>query len=613
MIAAGPIASSPISAGPGEGGPIAYAAGPLALAVYLNVAPPDFFVAATDLQGAVVVTVGGAVIPDDQVTGDIDIEAAEGQARVASLSLIPASADQLTAWHAKPTITIDVVLSSGGAVASGRRFTGRVSHVTFDAAQRVAHLECSDGYQERIKSCTSASEVESLFGQYACHGPAVTWSSDPIAYFGSLEKTLLGATYIDGSGVWRAVPWAISEPMATITQEEMDDGGLDLSGLDHDDLPATITTSLVVRHARLHALEIPVRWEALPRDRFVVDGIQLLPRDTVTSTLSGLDGWVIKGQPVITSPAAGTFDVLVGGQSVKYIVSEQVAAASVQSFSATMYRRWYQSVETTYTFTVATGGQGQADESVGATLTSAWDAEAWETAKRAESAVSVYTANAPATTAPKTGYEGLAEPWPVVNSAMDYRPDISDAQIAAAARAVVYMGVRRVAQALRGRKATVTKMIDPRFDVGDVLRCVGYGATVIGQIVEWRDRISLDSGEASTTITLAVPTGGGSATGATVTIPAPQAPDGHTPAQIVLSTLVGAHNDTPDNPGDDPQGFLVNAISTSPNYNAAKPAFAAQLRLTMPEIPASDRDPVTVKTELDVAWHIAGGSYQVAF
>ena len=603
--------------GGGDPVPVLVASGVATLGLQVSVVSSLVF---TSAAGAVrwspLVVIGGVDV-SARLAGAISVSAAEDSARVASFSVVPASPAELWGFDGK-TLTIDVALFKSTSTAVYRLFTGIIERYEFDPVTRVAQLACRDGWQERPLACTSAADVEALLGGLATPSAAVApWSAtepDPAAYFSTLLDTLPGATAIDANGLWRVIPWSIGAPLATFTSDDVFDDSVRVLTAARADVPSAVKAALAVRYHRLHAAEVDLNWTAVANTYYVVDGLPTLPKSTVMEALQGVSGWLIKGKPAIVEPLPGNYPVLVMGNTVYYTVSAEFARTTCKSFTATMYRRWYQEVEASYTITIPMGGASDRDESIRASVASTFDAGAWETAPSAESASGIYQANAPTVATPPTGYEGLPAPFPPGNGALDYLGDITLPDLQAAAQHVVARAVRKAAAGKRNRRVVFERPLDPRWEIGAVLALNACGVSAVGQVSEFEHDLDLDTGSVASTFTLAVPESVGASTSFVATVAAPSASVTHALTDPVLSTHVGASYDTPAVPvEDDLLGFLCNVVPTSANYDASKPVFEPQFRLILPEIAASVRDPLSVEVPISASVAIAGGSLTLTF
>jgi len=568
---------------------------------------------------AVTIVIGG-VDCSARRTGRLTVEAAEDSARLATFSLVALSDADLSSLERAP-VTIDYVLSGGVAAASYRRFTGIVETAEYSAGEQVINLACRDGWQERPKACTTPAQVEALFSALVAPCRQVLeWSDsepDAAGYFRGLLDTMPGATAIDASGIWHAIPWAIGAPDHAFTSADIFDNALRLNLARQADLPSAVVARMTHRHPRLHAIEVPLHWDAPPRVRYFTDGLPILDKKTATSAVLGLGDWIVKGEINITQPIPGIYPVIVGGSTLNYVISYEAAQTTCQALDVVMYRRWYQDVDVVYTVTIALGGTSERDESVSISLQSEFDSSGWESPPSAQQDSGIYQVPPvplPGQTEP-TGYEGMPQPWPLPNSALDHLGDLTEGDLSAAAAHLVALATRRAAAARRRQTIEIDRPLDPRFEIGSVLSVDCYGVSATGQVASFSDSIDLDSGDAQTTFTLACPAGDGSVpTASSVTLTRPSTAVAHAPLVPALGVHVGAHFDTPAYPVEaDLLGFLCNCLPTSDNYDASKPVYQPQFRIVMPEVSATVRDPLTIDQPLSATVAISGSGITLDF
>lgn len=605
------------ASGPVEDEPTVVGTGTASFSGTLAVVSPLVFETAQHYVKWYATVIVGGVDVSARLTGTCRVSGGEDAARLLSFSVIPASPAELAGYDSA-AVTLDVTLFRTGQTATYRRFTGRVEAVRFSPASRVAEIDCRDGWQERPAACATADQVEALFGGLAqpC-AKIVAWNSvtpDPVAYFNGLLATLRGATAIDSSGIWQVVPWSIGTPAASFGPGDVFADSVELSRPNRADVPSAIVATLSHRYNRLHAAEKNLAWQAVERARYVVDGLPTAPKSMIAAALSGASGWLVKGSPVIVEPTPGVYPVIVGGQTVPYVVSHEAAAITCQSFTATLYRRWYQQVEVRYRISIDMGGASERDDAIAVGIESTFDAGAWESGPKSEADTGIYQANAPTVAVPPTGYEGLPEPWPPANGALDHAADIDNTLLQSAARHVVALAVRKAAQGKRRQTVRFARPLDPRWEIGSVLAVSAYGVAATGQVVEFDESLDHDSGLVESTYRLACPAGSGTTTGYTASVTPPAVTVSHLLTMPALGNHVGASLDTPATPDEATLlGFLCNVLPTSDNYAPTKPVYQPQFRLVMPEIPAAVRDPLVIDAAITSAVQIAGSGVEVTF
>ena len=98
-----------------------------------------------------VVTLGGVDV-SERLTGDIEVEATEGEARIARFSLVPAPGPIVLPQWSGQQVTIDSaeLADDGSALNPRRLFTGVVDVPDYDITTHVVTFECTDQLQEVI-------------------------------------------------------------------------------------------------------------------------------------------------------------------------------------------------------------------------------------------------------------------------------------------------------------------------------------------------------------------------------------------------------------------------------------------------------------------------------
>lgn len=565
------------------------------------------------------VMIGGLDV-SARLVGEMQIEADEDSARLASFSVIPLSDGELAGYDSA-IVTIDLTIYRGSAAASLRRFTGVVETVSFNPSAREAALNCRDGYQERIRACSSADQVHSLLGGIAAPcSKIVAWSDstpDPASYFSSLLATLPGATFIDASGIWRCFKWDIGTARETFTAADIFEDSMSVTQPARADVPASIFAQLTHRFPRLHCAEIGINWDEPEREHYVTKGIVPCTKSAVIDAVKGISGWVVKGEISITPPIPGAYPVVSNGHTVFYNVSYAEIVWRCSAMSATIYHRWYQEVEVAYSITIGMDGSSDRDDSIQDAIQSTFDASGWESPQTTSDSLGIYSANAPAgqgDSEPPTGYEALPEPWPPANSAMNHFADVTDSMLADAVSHVVAKATRLAAAGRRKRRVAFERPIDPRWEIADQLAVTAYGVFAAGQLAGFSDSLNFQSGEATTKLVLACPQGSGANIDYTASV-TPPAPDiSHALLMPALSNHFGADLSTPDWMSPDSlAGYLCNTIPTSNSYDASAPAFEPQFRIVTPAIEAAVRDPLYLDVVIDAMVSLPAGELTISF
>jgi len=562
----------------------------------------------------------------NRLTGEVEIEAGEDSARIASIDFIPIDAAQLMSAEGQ-RITVDAIVSGGGYSTIRRRFTGFVESIYFAASSRVASLRCRDGYQDTIRAAASANAVRALLGGLdTVSARLVAWSDDepdPVGYFRAALDTVPGATFVDGLGIWRVKKWDIGSPARVYTEDDIFDPGPQLTTPARADMPDRITATLSHRFYRLHNVEAQLSYSRPSVVDFVRRGVFHPQKSMVAQALENLGDWLVKGQPELVSPAPGVYSVP-GATELYYIVPHESANLLLDEMYAVVYRRWYQEVTRKYVISIDLGGSGERDESIGYSVRSDWDAAGWERGRKSEPSIGIYAKNAPpgsVATPELTGYEALEAPWPPTNGAMDHSPGLGADEVDLAVRHVVAIALRKAASSRRQQRVTFERPVDLRLEIGDVVGVDAYGVSATGQVMDYREMYDHETAAVVGSYVLACPAGDGAVTQFDVT---PEVTDPvylHIVTPPALQNWIGADSNTPDawiNPAS-MAGYFANTLGGLANqlesefYDGNAPVYETQFRIVMPEISALLRDPLTDTVDLPAVIEIAGSGVTVNF
>lgn len=568
----------------------------LSLPVHIAVANASVFDSSVGVVlWKLVVSIGGADV-SAQLTGDVVIEAAEDAARLANVSLANVTAKQLVELDSSP-VFIDVIVSGGGYVAPRRRFSGVVESVEFSAADRLVKLSCRDGYQERIRACATPDDVRALCGHMDSVSDAITsWNDkepDPEGYFREMLGTVLGATIIDGNGLWQVLPWSIGSAEITYTAADMFDPGPTVRRPSRVDVPSAIVATLTHTFQRLHSVSIPLHWSGLGGLDYTERGINPPQQTMIMDALTGLADWHVVGKPEFTN-----FDP----------VSWPVRL----SMTATLRRRWYQEVVRRYTVTIDMGGASERDASVARSISYDFDADRWESNPDQNSLLDVYAANPPGPPPPPV--EVSPGPYPPENGALDHF-GFDHTTMHAAIRQVVAEATRQAAQGRRQQRVSFLRPADLRLDVGVIAAVDACGVRTLGQVQSWREIYSHDDGACIGEYVLACPDGDGDAT-------AFQVETDFVPPQVThklkwpeLKNWIGASARFYSYPADTNKiaGHLTNVIFGAGEYDDKRPRFVEQFRIVTPEIDADIRDPRNEDVAVVASVAIAGNGISIEF
>lgn len=201
-----------------------------------------------------VVTIA-AVDVSARIVGDIRVEASEGAARIAELTIRPAPGTgfAIADWSGK-TLTIDVVdMSTGVATNSRRLFTGIIDTPTLDLDMRTINLMATDNLQNQLEALSAASIDTLVPGGY--HSPVIF---DPAARGWSRAQdrlaTVPASLDLSPQNTFRLSDWAPrASPNILFTDDHILDGSLQTAQSSRHQLVNRVDIDFAYRFPRVKA------------------------------------------------------------------------------------------------------------------------------------------------------------------------------------------------------------------------------------------------------------------------------------------------------------------------------------------------------------------------
>jgi len=126
-------------------------------------AEPEYVVRGQSFVWALRVLVGG-VNRTAQLTGKVTVDREEGAAGIAGFDLFiaPGVAVVPPDWKGR-AVSIDYISTSQGETTEARKFTGQISRADWNPVNRILTCECSDQLQQRVEGMTIAA-IDALVG-----------------------------------------------------------------------------------------------------------------------------------------------------------------------------------------------------------------------------------------------------------------------------------------------------------------------------------------------------------------------------------------------------------------------------------------------------------------
>lgn len=542
-------------------------ASPLNGAAATNPAPePVYVVTGHSDVWRLVVRVAGVDV-SDQLTGSIGIDREEGAAGVGGFDLYIADSPVIpTDWKGRP-VTLDFVCTTNGITRQERRYTGQITQANWDPVSRVLSCELSDQLQQRVEALPVPA-IDSLVGG--------SWSADvfePVEgrshWDYALERLSTRTASLDCSpmGELRVSSWYATAPHFVFGQGTTLYQTVELRQADLDRTVNRVEIEFSYRYNRLWQRNKTYDW--------------ISPETDGSTGIGGFCNWrtnshELPTKDMIAEAAADNSETVVNPQyySLPMTMSDPCGDGNpwINNFDDLLLgvtwigaRRWAQVVTETYSLTLATdAGIDDASRIV----------------QRASYTVDIEN--------------DAAEEWvdePIlggISGSTDLPDDLRRDQ---ALFVALRSGLVEIVSA--HRETTLTFQVPTSLGLGiDLIHTIeidDQGAKAIGKCRRVVDSFDLSSGQAVTTLSIAVMRGGGVSDPLILPQRLGAQPGGGGGGDInsfvSLPTQLGGRLDSP--PYDEElDGFAGNYSSTT----AGTEMYPRRMDTLTDEIPAEDRD-----------------------
>lgn len=535
---------------------------------------PEYIVRGQSFVWALRLFVGGVNLTA-QLTGTVTVDREEGAAGIAGFDLFiaPGVAVVPPDWKGR-AVTIDYISTSQGATTEARRYTGQISIANWNPITRVLTCECSDQLQQRVEGMTIEA-IDSLAGGY--------WSADvfePVEgrshWDYALERLSTRPVSLDCSptGELRVTSWYATAPHFIYGPGTTLYQTVDLRQADLDRTTNRVEIEFSYRYSRLWQRNKEYSWKS--------------PETGLNSGIGGFCLWrtnshELPTKGMIEDAAAGNGETVVNPDYYSLPLTMADPCGDGNPWQNTFddlllgvswigARRWAQVVTETYRLTLATAaGQGEQSRIV----------------QRASYTVDIDDERAE---------EWVDEPILGGNSGTT---DLNDDE---RRNAAMLVGLRAAHTEIVSahRETTLTWQVPTSMALGvDLAHTVeinDQGARAAGKCRRIVDSFSLLSGEAVTTISIAVMRGGG--INDPLVLPArlgglPENTGQIPPSWVSLPTQLGGRLSSPAY-DDELPGFAGNYSSTT----SGTELFPRRMDAETDEIQAEDRDELLLATDV---------------
>jgi hypothetical protein len=543
---------------------------PLQISVYDDTAFPGNSGTLSSSTFGVLVKVGGEDYTD-RLIGEVEVDAEEGAARVATFAVVAREGVfEPDTWINLP-VSIDYIQDG----VSFRLFTGIVDLPTLSIDDESIVVNCTDDLQARFEGKERA-QIEALF-----QGTGAQWSQ---ALFGDYEdserfaddllSTIPISADLDRNGNLVFGNWYAA--------------GYDFLFSDAETFPESVAVEWGGRREIINRVSISLEYTyqffrersqryvwSYPRPfpEYLEQNTSLPNNDMVTQA-AGAGGWTLDG-PISYDrlPASGEIDLPSGG-STQWVVSEEVRQYVVLGTDFTLKKRWVQDVKQTLNLTVESAANiaryDLLTDEIEATLDTSIDEEGFGDFDTTPNLTEITI--------------GSDTAWSSYDAA----------EYTAAIDASIAHGQVIILESFRQNSVSFQTLLQPELERYHFIRLQANTVTAQGKCRRLTHRISLESGSATTEVDLAVFRGENTIAGSYM-LPSLSYSEATRATTTNLGTAIQKNDGSVTTPAADFEGYVGNELPI-----ATSAPFDERFAIKTPDIADTSRDAVEESFDITV-------------
>jgi len=518
----------------------------------------------------VLVQVGGEDYTD-RLIGEVEVDAEEGSARVATFSVVAREGVfEPDTWINLP-VSIDYIQDG----VSFRLFTGIVDLPTLSIDDESIVVNCTDDLQARFEGKERA-EIEALFQNTGAQWSQALFGdyTDSEQFAEDLLSTIPYSADLDRNGVLVFGNWYAA--------------GYDFLFSDAETFPESVSVEWGGRREIINrvsiSLEYTYQFFRERSQRYVwsyprpfseyLEQNTSLPSSDVISQAASAGGWTLEGAIDFDRlPASGEYDLASGG-TTNWVISEANRQYIAIGTDFTLQKRWVQDVKQTLNLTVETGANitryDLLSEELQASLDTSIDEEGFgdfeATPSLAETTI------------------GSDKAWSSYNAG----------EYAAAVDTCIAHAQVIILDSFRQNSVSFRTLLQPELERYHFVRLEADTVTAQGKCRRLTHRISLEQGSATTEIEMAVFRGETSSAGS-YSLPSLSYSEDTRVTTTNLGTAIQKNDGSVPEPAADFEGYVGNElpIATSSPYDE-------RFAIKTPDIADTSRDAIEESFDITV-------------
>ena len=487
---------------------------------------PETYVGTSGAAGSagiwtIIVTIAGVDVTA-RIVGDIRIDAEEDSARVADLTIAPASTSfAVAAWVGK-SITIDIAaMHTGSPTSVERLFTGIIDTPVLDLAGRRIGLRCTDDLQGVVEAMDAAAIDAAIPDGY--YSPAIF---DPAARGWSRAQdrlsTVPASLDLTPARALRLTAW---EPKfaadIAFTAAHLLDNSLSVSIAGAHDLTNSI------------AIDFGYRFPRVKAETYAV-GYSYVSAGTISDFSAALSWFLQRAAVESAIKSAGAKIVAISytplpSSGVGSWIPSPYDAELCMGFTATVTFDYGQTIEERHAITVYAPNSIAAVGTRSDRLSGALEG-VYPPIVAAETSMLLY-GNAISSIPPQDTAAGVI--GQTVAAEVTLTPDSDRAAADAAMETLIAIAKTKIWASHRHNTVAASVALNPSIDVDKTISITAPGVTAQGKCRSLTHRLSPETGQATTDFAIALCSVAGTGVGHDETPTA--APAGSTPASTTLA------------------------------------------------------------------------------
>lgn len=313
-----------------------------------------------------------------QLVGQASVTAAEGAARIASVTLRPPAGLVAPLDYVGKSIALDYVQVIDATEVPRRLFTGRVDTPAYDPDSTLLTLTCTDDLQNVVAALPRTTVSHLVGGRFteAVQGEL----DDEWDYAQARLTTVAGSLDASASGGLRTTLWDSGSTWATFTESELIYRRMQLTLPQRSTLINKVEIGFDYRFMRLHQRQTTVGWSGT-QPEMAKNGYQYPTQQDILGAAEGT-GWTVTQGIFYPAPTAIPVEIPVGSSLLSGFFYPP--DGSIDMAVLHLAHRHSQTVTERYTITVTAGESvavnGELPSALRGALASDFSGSAWESA-----------------------------------------------------------------------------------------------------------------------------------------------------------------------------------------------------------------------------------------